>query len=125
MRPQYMAEIAGHGHYASATPLEGERFSVAAAARALSRCRQPRWGRVATGSAFACWWLRKTVPRQRQKPPPSPARCRGDSDKTRAARRRPQEACGWPMITRDECLDYAAECEHMARSEKDPDIRQR
>jgi hypothetical protein len=29
------------------------------------------------------------------------------------------------MITRDECLDYAAECEHMARSEKDPDIRQR
>ena len=29
------------------------------------------------------------------------------------------------MITRDECLDYAAECEQMARSEKDPDIRKR
>jgi hypothetical protein len=26
------------------------------------------------------------------------------------------------MITRDECLDYAAECEQMARTEKDPDI---
>jgi hypothetical protein len=29
------------------------------------------------------------------------------------------------MITRDECLDYAAECEHMARNEKDPAIRTR
>lgn len=29
------------------------------------------------------------------------------------------------MITRDECLAYAAECEHMARGEKDPDIRKR
>ena len=29
------------------------------------------------------------------------------------------------MITRDECLGYAAECEHLARNERDPDIRQR
>ena len=27
------------------------------------------------------------------------------------------------MITRDECLAYAAECDHMARNEKDPELR--
>ena len=29
------------------------------------------------------------------------------------------------MITRDECLAYAGECEQMARNEKDPAIRRR
>lgn len=29
------------------------------------------------------------------------------------------------MITRDECLGYASECQQMARTEKDADIRTR